>query len=359
MCSIFQLLPGFNIPDNLLFNAVHNNEHGYGILFRENKKIRVDKAMPEKVDPEALGKILKDHDDVERWVHLRNRSEGDVSINNVQPIQIFESKKRSLWFVHNGTIYSGLTVPDNQKKFLTETLSEKIDSDSRKFAVGKLMPLFARFQGQHGFGDLTDPFLQEWLSKLWVHGHGRAAIISSDQDPLLFNASGWEKIKTPDGEFLASNNEYFEKLTRGTLFMQRKAEEDKKRGNVETKTVFGRGVKPSGLYELTYPPFEETISLSENIETILEEYDLYSPEGFINMSFLESSEVKKLFTDHLDDAVVLFLYLTNMLKDEVQETTNLKEQIEILKGRNQSLIKETWENGGDIDQVMENSVHVG
>lgn len=354
MCSIFQLLPGFNIPDNLLFNAVHNNEHGYGILFRENKRIKVDKAMPEKVDPEALGKILKEHDDVERWVHLRNRSEGDVSINNVQPIQIFESKKRSLYFVHNGTIYSGLTVPDDQKKFLTEELSDKIDSDSRKFAVGKLMPLFSRFQGQHGFGDLTDPFLRELLAKMWTNAHGRAAIISSDQDPVLFNPSGWEKIKTPDGEFLASNNEYFDKLTRGTLFMQRKAEEDKKRGNVQPKQAFGRsGLKPSGLYELTYPPFEETISLSEGIETILEEYDLYSPDGFIAMSFLEASEIKKLFVDHLDDAVVLFMYLTNMLKDQVLETNDFSEQVTVLKARIENL--KSWQE----PEEKEAEVHVG
>lgn len=359
MCSIFQLLPGFNIPDELLFNAVHNNEHGYGILFRENKKITVQKDMPEKVDPEALGKILKEHDDVERWVHLRNRSEGDVSINNVQPIKVFESKKRSLYFLHNGTIYNGLAIPENQKKFLTETLSEKIDSDSRKFAVGKLMPLFARFQGQHGFGDLTDPFLQELLSKLWLNTHGRAAIISSDQDPVLFNPSGWEKIKTPAGEFLASNNEYFEKLTRGTLFLQRKAEEDKKRGNVVAKTFGRSGTKSSDLYELTYPPFEETISLSENIETILEEYDLYSPEGYIALSFLEASEIKKLFKDNLDDAVILFMCLTNMLKDEVIENNDLKDQVAALKARVASIIKESWQEPEFEEETEEQEVHVG
>jgi predicted glutamine amidotransferase len=293
-----------------LFNAVHNNEHGYGVLIKANNKIQVIKDMPAKVDPDKIYKILKDNEDAERWVHLRNASAGEVHMDNVQPIQVYHSAKRDIYFMHNGTVYN-VYVPDAQKEHIQE-LDTKKDSDSRQYALAKIAPLLTRLKGSQGSADLSDPFIQEVILNKWISTSGRAVLIVNDQPPLLLNSSGWEKIKDENGkEFLASNDDYFKEIKRGTLFNERKAEEEKKKGKLPAvQTV----QKVGDIEILKYPPFERTISLSKQIVDILEEVDLFTADGFIAMASFEESEIHKLFKENIDDATTMFMLLTNYLR---------------------------------------------
>ncbi len=209
MCSVIKLVPGYTLPYEYLFNAVHNNEHGYGVLLKENKRIHVKKELPQKVDPESLYKYLKDNEDVERWVHLRNISAGALHLDNVQPIQVYQSNKRQVWFVHNGTI-TYQTIGDKFKKSLTVDIDDKIHSDSFRYAHQKVAPLLLRLKGENGMGDIQDPLVQELLEKSWQYGFGRAALISSDQDEFLLNSNHWVLIEDtvdPNIKFLASNDD--------------------------------------------------------------------------------------------------------------------------------------------------------
>jgi hypothetical protein len=73
-------------------------------------------------------------------------------------------------------------------------------------------------------------------------------------------------------------------------------------------------------------PFERSHSLSEDFVNILEEYDLYSPEGFVALSYIDKSELYKLFKDNLDDAVLMFMYLTSYLRDATEANEKLIKQ---------------------------------
>lgn len=363
MCSLFQLLPGYTLPEEWLFNAVHNNEHGYGVLLKENKKIQVIKDLPAKPDPDKLFKLLKEHEDVERWVHLRNMSQGTITLDNVQPIQVYHSKKRDVFFLHNGTI-GNLFVPENMKDSLPEKINTDM-SDSRRYAISRIAPYLLRFHGNSGPADIHDPFLNTMLVNGWTTVNGRAVLVSSDQDHVLLNSTGWESLKDPNGEeFLSSNDDYFKILKRGSLFDQRKKEEDAKKAKNAPARILpgGKGADSStGVYKLEYPPFEETLSLSEAMVDCLEEYDLYTPEGFVAMAYLEESELLPLFRDNLSDAVTMFLYLTSYLKDATIANEKLvKENAELLA--NQTKTKNDpveIDPLNIVDTYKEQEVHVG
>lgn len=347
MCSIFQLLPGYTLPYDLLFNAIHNNEHGYGILLKSDKKIQVIKELPKVVDPDKVYKILKDNEDIERWVHLRNASQGEITMDNVQPIQVYHSGKRDVYFMHNGTIYSVYT-PENQKVHILETIDDKKDSDSRKFALTRIAPLLTRFKGINGSADIEDPFLQEVINQRWDSTKGRAVLISSDQAPYLMHSVGWEKVQDGEGNsFLSSNDDYFKHIKRGTLFEKIKEEEDKKKPK---NMVVVNGPPQEGIFILESPAFEKELSLSEDMVNILEEYDLQTEEGFIAMANIEHTELKKLFKDNLTDACTMFMYVCQYLK----EATLVNR--ELTKKKKEKIIETSVEGERNL---AERSVHVG
>lgn len=338
MCSIFQQVEGYTLPFELLFNAVHNNEHGWGILFKDNKtkKIEVKKGLPDKVDPQAIYQMLKDNEDVERWVHLRNCSQGEITLDNVQPIPVFHSAKKDVFFMHNGTIYS-ISVPDDQKAHLDLDLTDTRISDSVKFAKAKIAPILSRFKGENGAADIRDPFLIENLGNKWHHGHGRGVLIANDQDSTFFNKGQWETIKDGSGgEFLASNNDYFKELKRGTLFNERKAKEEAAKRKKEEKEranspqISSENLpyanKMGGITVLQYPPFLKQQSLTEETLNLIDEVDVFTPEGFAMLSWMDHVEAKSLLTNNPEDGAYLFLTLVNYLKDMVDalERTNQK-----------------------------------
>lgn len=360
MCSIFRLPPGYNIPEELLFNAVHNNAHGYGVLLKENKRIQVISDMPTAPNPEAIYKILKDNDDVERWVHLRNQSRGAIVDTNVQPFCVFNSNKRQVYFMHNGTI-NYISIPERIKSTLdvpVDTSNNSQDSDSRQFAFGKLQPLLKSLKGANGVADLHEPIICEIIGSLWQHSHGKGVLISSDQDPFFFNQSNWVNIDDKNGgQFLASNDEYFSKLVRGTLFDQREAErkakEEKEKPKSKLPAPTFAGVKP-----LTCTPFRNSLGVGK-MENLLAEANLYTPEGYMLLTFLDYDEIIELMKTDETGFAVMFMNLCDFLKVETNNRIAVEKKHNAATTRIAELVQQIQKQRKQEDGSVEQERAVG
>lgn len=362
MCVIFHQEPGFTLPYEYLFNAAHNNPHGYGILLKENKLIQcIKKLDPNGNDPEEIYKILKDNEDTERWVHVRNKTQGEVSELNTQPFCVYNSNKKQIWFMHNGTM-PNIDYPESQLKLLGDVEVDKDASDSRKFAFLKLQPFLTRLLGEDGPADLNDPFVQEILAKFWPFtGHNRGVLVSNDQPALLFNKSAWAQVRVrvegteSDTTFFASNDDYFERLKRGPLFeAQKKEEEEKRKAALKSQ---GTRTPVGELVALSSAPFSKRYGISEKVSDFFEDWNIYSPEGYIAMANMTNEEIWECFRKHPTDAALLFMTLTTYLAEateKCQELADEKLKAQTMIAKLQKTIKKLRSN---VQEEAE--VHVG
>ena len=319
MCVIFHQVPGYTLPYDKLENAVWNNPHGYGIVLKENGRLQTIKELPANGNnPKEIYKILKDNEDIERFVHLRWKTQGDISIENTQPFTVYSSKKREILFMHNGTIHEA--PPKAFEGAMKEAGITANSSDSIKFALGILAPVLERLQGVHGTADLTDPYVQNVIHKLWPYNNNRGILISSDQQPLILGANSWSTVKMSDGkEFHASNDEYFDVLKRGDEYERRKKEQA-----VIQSSVWGgtNSTVPLDLTKIaTAPPFTHRYGLTSTITQLFKDKDLGSYAHLL--ANLDVVEIHKLITDHKADFIVLFMELTNLLKKQEQDIIGL------------------------------------
>ena len=248
MCSIIHLPPGTMFPEEKLKNAIYNNPHGWGIILldSENKKIEVKKGFPKTMetdkhpkecDPKKIIKILKDNMDIDRFLHVRNKSQGEINIENTHPFSVYNSNSRQVYFMHNGTLqdykpktttytyYNNVRVDDPK-----EGGEDQTRSDSLNFAERFLQPLLVRVSGENGHGDIKDEFIEKLINKSWGSDYNRGLLVSNEQGPLYIGR--WKKkiFKDSEGkdvEFLVSNDDYFDELKRGPEYERRKAEEKK------------------------------------------------------------------------------------------------------------------------------------
>lgn len=229
MCVIMILSPGASINKDQFFNAVWNNWNGYGVILKDgNGKLDVIKKCDDKGnDPEELWEIVEFNKDVERFVHVRYSTKGAIDMSNTQPFQVYNSNKRQVWFMHNGTL----------NNFGTNVSGAWGKSDTVDFCEKVISPSLLRWEGEHGRGDYLDPLYQGLVIDKHWQGFSRGLFISNDLDALRIGnvgTSGWQEYKHPDesssGEVWVSNNEYFEKVSRGPRFhmleAKRKAEEE-------------------------------------------------------------------------------------------------------------------------------------
>lgn len=350
MCIIFHLKPGYTLPKRLLANACYNNPHGYGIIIKKEGKINVVKDLPaDGNDPEVLYKILKDNEDADRFCHVRWKTAGAISLDNTQPFQVYNDRGREIWFAHNGTL-NGFTPPYNH-------MQSRVDpnemSDSRKFAQDVLMKYLPKFMGDNGVGDYNDPVMKEIIEKAWSYSN-KGLVVANDLEPLILGEKHWEYIKTKEtvevdgveleieGEFYASNNDYFMELKRGPLHDKLEAEKRKKAEEAKAAvSAFNTSTTGQEIVPLSSPAFSATYSIGEIAVEVLDDFDLYSPEGYVSLANLTYAEWITIFKKMPnDDAASLMIYCTDFMKKtyeslEIMKTDykNLQSELELLKSK--------------------------
>lgn len=335
MCAIFQLRPGYTLPFNMLRNSVYNNPHGYGIIIKKDKKLKVIKELPpEGNDPNKIYEILKKNEDAERFVHVRWKTQGDISESNLHPFQVFKHKGREIWFMHNGTLHQ--YNPPYVHAMSQAPVNEPTRSDSRKFAEVVLEPILQKVLGANGLGDYNDEVVQEIIEKYWSTGN-KGLLIGTDLDPYFLGFPSWSTIKTSEivneeevtGEFFASNNDYFTELKRGPIYDQIKAareKEEQERRQAAARANPTRTSVPSNVQELSSPAWLERFSLTEEIVDILEDYDMFSPEGYIALSNLTLYELQALVEKSPEGAATMLLYLTDFLRKATEDLIQSEEK---------------------------------
>lgn len=337
MCVICVLEPGYTLPFELLSYACHNNPHGYGIIIKRKEGLDIRKALSEEGnDPEEIYKILKDNEDAERILHVRWKTQGDVSEENTQPFEVFDQMvtvgkkkvRRHIAFAHNGTL--GMYTPPYTHQ---QTQGKPVPSDSLNFARQVLVPFLPIMHGQEGKADINDPFVQLMLDKYWTATGNRGILVCNNLPSYLFAKNSWEEIETSEvidgvevtGKFLASNDDYFEKLVRGPLFeKQKKEKEEQEAKERASRSAFSQAPKVPDF--LTHAPtFYEQYAFSEGFSDILEDYDMYRSEGYIQLANLSYAEWFNMVSKAKpDDISSMFMYLTDYLRIAHNEIDKLK-----------------------------------
>lgn len=328
MCKIIHLQPGYTPPFEMIQMATWNNPHGYGLILKDKKakKLQLIKSGKHSLengnDPKEVYDLLKDNEDLERYIHLRWKTEGDISEDNIQPFCVYNSSKRTVFFMHNGTLHdyrppSGYVTYNNGVRVESPDNSGKSKwSDTRRFAEEFLSPLMVRFKGENGLGDIQDEVFHQMVNKFFGSAvHNRGILISSDQEPYYINRTNWSKISKDGHEFLASNNTYFETLSRGPMFEKKKKEEEEAKkarfqeNSSNNNTKIDKSESPT-ITKLKDIFLDDKLKLPVNIKSILYDTDLYSHKGLSNLKNVTFAEWDT-FSGNKEDAISLFMHLTD------------------------------------------------
>lgn len=356
MCNIFWLQPGVMPKQEEFYNCVWNNWHGFGLILKENNKLQVYKEVPEENDPKQLWELLWDNRDVERYLHVRHATSGGVDKENAHPFPIISSKKGDVWFMHNGTlnefnpkVMAAIKAGDPREKW----------SDSRFFAEEILTP----FMGELKSGaDIHSGIFKRTIARFWPQHDNRGILISSTQNPLILGS--WCTRHSEDGkEYASANNTYFDAVTRGPEYDRRKkiAEEErrKKAEAVNSNITPFEGGSSSKNRKLKNDHFTKVYGVTQEFRSIVDDPELYENENLMFLCNITAVEMELLMQKLGDDVVYFILYLTNALRDHVQENETLTRKndsatkmIATMKTELQGLRRKVAQlqvNGGELD----------
>lgn len=348
MCVIISLKPGYTLPYNMLETATYNNPHGYGLVLKDqnSKRLQVihakEKDFKEGNDPKEIYDLLKKNEDIERYLHLRWKTEGDITAENCQPFPAYISDSRQVFFMHNGTLNDFRPLSAKVKYENGVRVEEhpgETCSDSKKFNDTFLAPFLARFKGEQGAADSTDPVARNIINRFWSGDHNRGLIVTSDLDPVYINLHKWETIEADGGHFLASNNTYFSTLSRGPVYEQRKKEEEERKKKESEERARFQGSQASRANESVHVTklknllVQDQLALPLNIKSLLHDVDVYSDEGISQLKNVTAQEWVTFVKNNDEDAVSLLAHVVDEFAVLYEKYTKITEHVRRLEGR--------------------------
>lgn len=332
MCVIFYLPAGVNIKSDKLFNAVANNWHGYGIVLRDDemKKTQVIKKFDAAgTDAKEVEKILRDNDDIGRYVHLRYATAGGLVIENSHPFTSYYSDDEEVYFMHNGTLsdYKPIARWSEGKQIMDA--DEK--SDSYNFNEKVVAPMMLRVKG-----NINDEYSLQVIEKFWgVSSYSRGILVSKTEGHVLINKRDWKEVSglsdSGEGTILCSNDDYFDTLKRGPILEERRKKEEearqarlleerevasrasrkfpKEEQPITANTVLGRPDRKS-LLDITSEYFEPQYQLGKEFAGIIKDINALTDEEIELFSMMSAKEAEGFVKELPNDAVALILMLT-------------------------------------------------
>jgi len=316
LCVIAKLSAGAMFPKTALYNAVYNNWHSWGLIIKDgNGRLEVKKGVESETDPALIEKLLEDNKDCERILHLRYCTKGDVTEGNAHPFEVYNSNKRQVYFMHNGTLAKyGPGYNYNRQG------DEHIDSDSKEFAEKVLAPALLRWTGEQGKADYTDAeFFNLLIKPNWTDS-SKGILISNDLTDHMWGPShgGWHRYKivgepedTP--ELWVSNSDYFSNVTRGPEKDRRDAEakrireeEEKNKApfqGTEANKITTGAITGSITKKLNPSSLLRSPDLDAKLDTAFSDYDLVSDEGISFLAMITEDEWEDFVTRQEADVV--------------------------------------------------------
>lgn len=222
---------------------VLNNPDGFGMLFKDTDgtvKQVAREFYPEGTDPNRVIHMLKKYKQYDRLVHVRYNTVGESSLANTHPFEVFNSKKRTVYMMHNGTMYD--YKPQDQTK-----------SDSRFFSEIFLTPLLKEHTVQGDYFKGVIPKIIDKFSSL----QSKIVLWGSRLEPLFIGP--WIHEKNTDGtyHYSTSNNDYFGHVNHSRSVASRKSGSTNFSGNSGYQNTGARVGNRNTVWNSTLQKFEE------------------------------------------------------------------------------------------------------
>ncbi len=96
------------------------------------------------------------------------------------------------------------------------------------------------------------------------------------------------------------------------------------------------------------------MEFSEDFVNMMEDYDLYTPEGVSLLSYIDQEELEKVFKSHPAQSAILFMVVANFLTDQYSRAEKLFKDNEALRKELEDLKDKVLEKQWD-----DRYVHVG
>ena len=195
MCVIIHKPAGIVIPEQKIESAWQNNKDGFGVTFVDRGQFQIRKWLSK--DPDEINKFLTEIKDCDAMLHLRFKTKGAVSRDNLHPFTVLTKKRDGvdLQFCHNGTLYE---------------FGDSDQSDTAQFNAEVVRPMFAMLAKKYdnSLSDmLDDPFGQMIMEK--YRGSSSVFMLHGEKGESIRFGKGVDF----DG-WWASNNSYFNNYTR-------------------------------------------------------------------------------------------------------------------------------------------------
>jgi len=305
VCVIIHLSPNATMNKEHFYNAVYNNWHGYGVILKDgNGKLQVIKKFdPEGNNPDDIWKIIKDNEDIERFVHVRHCTKGAADEDNTQPFELFASDTRNVWFMHNGTLHNFGNFTANSGK-----------SDTIDFCEKVLEPSLGSWVGPNGIGDYTDPVYQALVvDKSW-NNSSKGLFVSNNLEPQRIGL-GWSEYKhgtDTQGQIWVSNTEYFDRCQRGPMFQKRElerkakeAEEKEKQKGQEVAVTVSKF--PESPVKQWVGDNNKSFAVTKAVNDIINTFDLYDPKTVAKLKLVAYDEWVAIIEEQDDFSIAAVL----------------------------------------------------
>lgn len=330
MCVILHLVPDVMPTASQLECACYNNWHSYGLVTIIGNKLDIKKVVPEsgEVDPVEVYDLLSKNIKHERFLHLRHNTAGATSLENCHPFTVFKSKKREVVFMHNGTFYPFISKRTTPSGAIVDDPDGP--SDTKNFVDQIIAPYMAAMDFGNGHGDIGHPLFRSVITKNWS-GSNRGVLIANDQPAVFFDT--WKRIKGKGGDFGASNDDYFDKITRGP---EKERREELAKAKVEaersarTKPLQKEQdtlvqIQPLSNFRKEPGSRHPFYSLSESLVTVLNDWDVYDRSGAVALGFADKDELAELY-ENKDDCLTVMDWVFTDYTLMFEELLKLEEQ---------------------------------
>lgn len=344
MCNISILKKNQMFSTTQVENVCFNNWHSYGLVIKKDGKLEVIKKVPEsgEIDPKEVYDLLSKYKDYERILHVRHNTAGITDLENCHPFEIYKDKKRHVEFMHNGTLHNFKSKKYNPKTGQMDD-DDSGPSDTRNYVENVLLPIFKGSDFGNGKGDIESGLLRRILSPDWPisSGFNRGILISNNQNSMLLGS--WTTVNDTAGEkIVTSNDDYFDKVTRGPEHTRRlvRAEEERREAR-EAKNRKVRDPESKRSWEVaelrnfSFDRKHPFFSLSTSPVSILSDWDFYNRESTVSVGYFSLNELFQIY-EHKDSCLALMDYVFT-------DYTHLYEEYQEIQGKHERASKRVEE----------------
>lgn len=310
MCNIIILKPG-QMPIREEFDTMcYNNWHAFGLVtFIDGKLDIVKKAFTDtdEINPSVIWSLLQKDIQYRRILHVRHMTAGTNTILNTHPYDVFHSDKRTVVFMHNGTLYNYKSKKKNETGQLID--DDSGPSDSKNFVDQVLTPYLSAMDFGNGHGDINHPLVLSLLSQFWTSGStNRGILLSSDQEYTTLGT--WVKRRdSAGGEYLSANDDYFTHVKRGPEHARREESRKKALKALDNKTTTTTGtniipITPMQSFPNIGKPQFGFFTVNDHFKNILQDWSIYDRENAVTVGAMTKEELLELM-ENKDDAIFL------------------------------------------------------